>query len=98
MGASSSPPTFPAASNTEWRTPIRPLKYEEMWCVWDYGGVYEWMVHPDMAGNLERTGIRVDGTWCPVARIDDWPEIGAVQIRAVKHRREDVYAMTAAAA
>ena len=81
----------------EWRTPIQPLGYRDMWCVWDHAGVYEWMVHPDMGRNLLATGIKVDGVWCKVEQVGDWPEINAIQIRAVKRdTREESYPMTAA--
>ena len=85
---------------TEWATPIRKLRPNEMWCVWNHNGVYEWMVPPLMAENLLRTGIKADGEWCPVTKIDEWPDIGAWQIRAVKPGRQghDEYVMTAAAA
>ena len=53
-----------------------------MWCVWESGGVYEWMVHPDMARDLLATGIKIDGEWCEVKKVGEWPGIGAWQIRA----------------
>jgi hypothetical protein len=69
---------------SEWTTPVRPMVPGRLWCVWEHGGVYEWMVHPDTARELLQLGIRIDGEWCPVKLIDEWPGINAWQIRAEK--------------
>ena len=70
-----------------------------MWCVWESGGVFEWMVHPDMARDLLVTGIKIDGEWCEVSKVGEWPGIGAWQIRACRSRTgHEAYPMTAAAA
>ena len=68
----------------EWATPVQPVGRHELWCVWEANGTYEWMVHPDHARDLIRTGIKVDGEWCPVEKVGEWPGIHAWQIRAIK--------------
>lgn len=72
---------------SEWATPIRPMADGRLWCVWEHDGVYEWMAHPNHAAYLLEHGIVIDGELCKVEKIDDWPSINAVQIRAIKTER-----------
>lgn len=63
-------------------TPFPPLERGVKYCVFQTRGNCEWLVHPDDAKLLYVSGMKIDGVLCKVTRVDDWPYVNAVMVRA----------------
>jgi hypothetical protein len=72
-----------------WSSPLRPLDRGDLFCLFDQRGTWEWLAHPDDAAFYLERGIVVNGARYDVEKIDEWPLMGAWQLRVFVPDRAD---------